>query len=70
MSDGEKCPPLGLRALTLKPLQNLVTNSLKSLSRHLQVVVPLWFRKILEVHQTRMEFLVVIPELLRKVTVD
>lgn len=41
-------------------------NSLQSLARHLQIVVPLWFRETLEVYQTRMEFLVVIPELCRK----
>lgn len=42
------------------------TNSLESLARHLQVVVPLRFRETLEIYQTRMEFLVVIPELWRK----
>lgn len=60
---GHKICPVTLTSLKLKPLRTTITNSLESLARHLQVVVPFWFRETLEVHQTGMEFLVVIPEL-------
>jgi len=65
---GTLCPWTHLSNRNL--YRNSTTNSLESLARHLQVVVPLWFRETLEVHQTRMKFLIVISELWRKTTVD
>lgn len=47
----------------------LTCYSLESLTRHLQIVVLLRFRQTLEVHQTGMEFLVIIPKLEEKITV-
>lgn len=50
--------------------QTLVPDSLQRLARHLQVVVSLGLRERLEVHQTGMQFLVVVSELRRQARRD
>lgn len=45
--------------------QTTVTDSLQRLAGHLQVVISLWLREALEVHQTRMQLLVVVSKLWR-----
>lgn len=48
----------------------IVPDSLQRLARHLQVVVSLGLREALEVHQTGMQFLVVVSELQRQTRRD